>query len=137
MSLDLTKARSLFPSLSNTSSPYIYADNAGGSQCSKPVIDRIVDYLCNTNVQLGADYSISQISTDRVNEGKEAAKVLFNAASSDEIVMGGSSTMNVENLARAIEKDILDEEEIVITGEHEGLCCGWHRCYVWGLRNCV
>ena len=129
MSLDLTKARSLFPSLSSTLSPYIYADNAGGSQCSKPVIDRIVDYLCNSNVQLGADYSISQISTDRVDEGKEAAKVLFNAASGDEIVMGSSSTMNVENLARAIENDILDGEEIVITGEHEGLCCGWHRCY--------
>jgi selenocysteine lyase/cysteine desulfurase len=122
MPLDLYKVRSLFPTLSNPLSPFIYADNAGGSQCSKPVIDRIVDYLSNTNVQLGADYRVSQTSTNRVNEGKEAAKVLFNAASSDEIVLGSSSTMSIENLARAIEHDVSDGEEIIITGEHEGTC---------------
>jgi len=27
--------------------------------------------------------------------------------------------MLVENLARAIDKDILDDEEIIVTGEHE------------------
>lgn len=27
--------------------------------------------------------------------------------------------MAVENLARALDKDILDDEEIIITGEHE------------------
>lgn len=124
MSLNLTQVRSKFPSLS---APYIFADNAGGSQCSKPVIDRIVDYLSNSNVQLGADYSVSQVSSRRVNEGKEAAKVLFDAESSDEIVIGSSSTMSLENLARAISEDVNDDEEIIITGEHEANNGPWKK----------
>jgi selenocysteine lyase/cysteine desulfurase len=119
-SLDIAKARSLFPSLSSQT-PYIYADNAGGSQCSKPVIDRIVDYLSNTNVQFGADYSVSKTSTDRVDLGKETARILFNASSTDEIALGSSSTLLMENLARAIEGDLGDEDEIIVTGEHEGM----------------
>lgn len=128
MALDLTHVRSLFPALSNPAShPYIYADNAGGSQCAQPVITRIVHYLSHTNVQLGADYSVSQTSTSRVDEGKDAARVLFNAASSDEIVLSSSSTMAVENLARAIESDVEEGEEIVITGEHEANNGPWKK----------
>ena len=118
-SLDIAKARSFFPSLSSQSS-YIFADNAGGSQCSRPVIDRIVDYLSNTNAQLDAGYSASRTSTDRVDLGKEAARVLFNASSTDEIALGSSSTLLMENLARALEGDLGDDDEIIVTGEHEG-----------------
>jgi len=119
-SLDIAKVRSLFPSLSSQT-PFIYADNAGGSQCSKPVIDRIVDYLSNSNVQLGADYSTSKISADRVDLGKEAARVLFNASSADEIALASSSTLLMENLARAIEGDLSGGDEIIVAGEHEGM----------------
>lgn len=49
-SIDIEKARSAFPSLK---SGYIFADNAGGSQCLRTVVDRVSDYLLNTNVQLG------------------------------------------------------------------------------------
>ena len=115
--LDLEKARSHFPSLK---SGYIFADNAGGSQCIKDVADRIYDYLCNTNVQLGADYSVSQISTRRVMvDGPESAVKLFNASSVDEIVFGASSTLNMENLTRSLDDKIQAGDEFVITGEHE------------------
>jgi len=118
-SLDIAKVRSLFPSLSSQT-PFIYADNAGGSQCSKPVIDRIVDYLSNTNVQLCTDYSLARVSTDRVDLGKETARILFNASNTDEIALGSSSTLLMENLVRAVEGDLDDEDEIIVTGEHEG-----------------
>lgn len=118
-SLDISKVRSFFPSLSSQT-PYIYADNAGGTQCCQPVIDRIVDYLSNSNVQPGGHYSVSEISTQRVNLGKETAKILFNASSVHEIALGSSSTMLLENLARAIEGDFDDKDEIIVTGEHEG-----------------
>ena len=114
--LNVQNARSAFPALN---SGYIYADNAGGSQCLADVVGRISDYLLNTNVQLGADYSVSVISTNRVASGAEAAKELFNADSVDEIAYGSSSTMLVENLARAMEADVQAGEEIIITGEHE------------------
>ena len=116
--LDVTKARSHFPSLD---SGYVFADNAGGSQCVKEVIDRITDYLVNSNVQVGADYSISVKSTNRVlSEAPTSISHLFNARSPDEIVFGSSSTMNMENLARGLEKDIKPGDEFIITGEHEG-----------------
>ena len=129
-SLDIAKVRSFFPSLS-CQTPYIYADNAGGSQCSSPVIHRIVDYLSNSNVQLGADYSVSKTSTDRVDLGKETARILFNASSADEIALGSSSTLLMENLARAIEGDLGGEDEIIVTGEHEGMDPPLSRCSFW------
>ena len=114
--LDITTVRSAFPALA---SGYLYADNAGGSQCLATAAHAITDYLLNTNVQLGADYSVSVVSTQRVAAGAEAARELFNAESADEVAYGSSSTMLVENLARAIEGDVLEDEEIIITGEHE------------------
>jgi selenocysteine lyase/cysteine desulfurase len=115
---DVTKARSHFPSLK---SGYIFADNAGGSQAVQEVISRITDYLTNTNVQLGADYSVSVESTRRVMvEGPVEATKLFNAKSPDEIVFGSSSTMNLENLTRSLDDDIEPGDEFIVTGEHEG-----------------
>ena len=68
-----------------------FADNAGGLQAAKEVVDRISDYLLNTNAQLGADYFVAVQSTTRVlvDGPREAAK-LFNAQSPEEIVFGSS-----------------------------------------------
>ena len=41
-------ARAHFPALL---SGFIFADNAGGSQCTELVAKRIFDYLINTNTQ--------------------------------------------------------------------------------------
>lgn len=123
--MDVEKARSHFPSLK---SGYIFADNAGGSQAAKEVVDRISDYLLNTNVQLGADYSVGVQSTTRVLvEGPREAVKLFNAQSPDEIVFGSSSTLNLENLARGLEKDIRPGDEFIITQEHEANAGPWKK----------
>jgi selenocysteine lyase/cysteine desulfurase len=115
--LNILQARSHFPALN---SGYIFADNAGGSQAAKEVVDRITDYLLNTNVQLGADYSLSVLSTNRVLEGTKEAAKLFQAQSPDEIVFGSSSTLNLENLSRGLDNDIQPGDEFIITEEHEG-----------------
>lgn len=116
-------ARAQFPSLR---SGFAFADNGGGSQCAELVAKRILDYLLNTNAQLGADYSVSAESARRVTAGPVAAAELFNAASPNEIVFGPTTTMNLENLARSLEGDILDEEDIIVTGEHEGVRVAHH-----------
>lgn len=122
--LDIDGVRASFPSLE---SGYIYADNAGGSQTTQGVIDRIVDYLTNTNVQLGADYFVGTLSTQRVDEGSFTVAELFNAASIDEVVFGPSSTMIVENITRALEDDIQAGDEFIITYEHEANNGPWKR----------
>lgn len=115
--LDIAKVRASFPSLRTG---YIYADNAGGSQTAQQVIDDIVDYLSNTNVQLGASYSVGEKSTQRVSDGSVAAALMFNAASVNEVGYGPSSTMVLENIARALDDDVQAGDEFIITEEHEG-----------------
>ncbi|KIM85965.1 hypothetical protein PILCRDRAFT_816514 [Piloderma croceum F 1598] len=124
MSLDIDKVRSHFPSLA---SGYIFADNAGGSQVISDVISRISDYLINTNVQLGADYSVGQKSTRRVADGAVTAKELFNASSVDEVAMGASSTLLMDHLTRAMESDVNEGDEFIITGEHESNVGPWKK----------
>ncbi|PBL01447.1 PLP-dependent transferase [Armillaria gallica] len=117
MPLDIDKARSQFPALK---SGFVFADNAGGSQTAVGVADRVYDYLLNTNVQLGADYSISVLSTQKVTiQAPEDAAKLINAASPDEIVFGSSSSANMENLGRSLDNDIQQGDEFILTGEHE------------------
>ncbi|KAJ6578653.1 pyridoxal phosphate-dependent transferase [Mycena vulgaris] len=122
--LDVEYARSQFPALK---SGFIFADNAGGSQITQSSIDLIVDYLANTNVQLGADYSVSVTSTQRVYSAAEEARKLFGAADKSEIVFGSSSTANMENLARGLEGSIKEGDEFIITGEHEANCGPWKK----------
>jgi selenocysteine lyase/cysteine desulfurase len=118
-SLDVSKVRSHFPALQKYPD-FVFGDNAGGSQILADAADRVHDYLINTNIQMGSDYMIT--STQRcMNLAQEHAAKLFNAESPDEIVFGASSTQNVDNLARGLENDIKSDDEIIITGEHEGM----------------
>ncbi|TFK65209.1 selenocysteine lyase [Pluteus cervinus] len=130
--LNVPFARSQFPSLSTTTTtkPYIFADNAGGSQVPNTVISRITDYFSNTNVQLGADYSVSQVTTKRVlQEAPQHAKVLIGASHPDEIVFGASTTISLENLARGLEVGgtINAGDEFIVTGEHEANVGPWKK----------
>ncbi|KAG6853341.1 hypothetical protein C0991_005168 [Blastosporella zonata] len=122
---DIAKARANFPALK---SGYIFGDNAGGSQVTQSVVDRISDYLLNTNVQLGADYSVSVESTRRsMNEAPTEAAKLFNAKSPSEIVFAQSSTLNLDNLSRGLESDIKPGDEFIITTEHEANAGPWKK----------
>ncbi|KAF9485510.1 selenocysteine lyase [Pholiota conissans] len=123
--MDVKQARSHFPVLSTG---FIFADNAGGSQATKGVVERISDYLLNTNVQLGADYGYGVKSSTRVYvDGPREAMKLFNARSPDEIVFGASSTLNLDNLSRGLENDIQPGDEFIITGEHEANNGPWKK----------
>ncbi|KAG8809156.1 hypothetical protein FRC18_004677 [Serendipita sp. 400] len=124
--MDIDFVRSQFPALADG---YIYADNAGGSQCNKGVIDAITDYLCRTNVQLGADYSIGVKSTTRVSMGPAATALLVNSSSPSEIIFSNASTQLSENLARALEHTIRPdgEDEFIAMCEHETNVGPWQK----------
>ncbi|KZT34619.1 PLP-dependent transferase [Sistotremastrum suecicum HHB10207 ss-3] len=123
MTLDIQSVRSQFPGLKDG---FIFGDNAGGSQVVEDVIARISDYLSTSNVQLGAQYTVSKLSTARVDLGATYTAALVNA-SPTEIIFGPSSTALVISISRAIDKDILDGEEIIITGEHESNVGPWKK----------
>ncbi|KAK7455083.1 hypothetical protein VKT23_010954 [Stygiomarasmius scandens] len=123
--LNIERTRAHFPALQ---SGHIFADNAGGSQIPKDVVDRISDYLLNTNVQINVDYSISIQSTQRVAEGRASAALLFNAAKPEQVILGGSSTANMENLLRQFDGDVnAGDEFILMDGEHEANNGTWKK----------
>ena len=51
--LDLEYVRQQFPGLNND---WTFFDNAGGTQILSRVVDRMNDFLFNTNVQTGGSY---------------------------------------------------------------------------------
>ncbi|KAF5360177.1 hypothetical protein D9758_011338 [Tetrapyrgos nigripes] len=123
--LDIANVRSSFPALSSKSKlstngvPYVFADNAGGSQVLGSVVLKISDYLVNSNVQFGADYSVSQIATKRVfEEAQETVRLMFGFdEGAGEVVWSSSTTLSFENLARsmALGGKIKAGDEVIVT----------------------
>ncbi len=121
MNLDLV--RKYFPGLS---SEWTFMDNAGGSQILKPVVDRISDYLINTNVQLGASYHISKLATERVAKAPKMLAQFINAKDESQIVIGSSTTMLLRILAICIGQNFNPGDEIIVSNsDHEANIGAW------------
>ncbi|MCB2220473.1 MAG: cysteine desulfurase-like protein [Bacteroidetes bacterium] len=121
--LDISFVRSQFPGLSGE---WAFFDNAGGTQPAKQVGDRIQDYLYNTNVQLGASYEISQLSTQRVAEAQQTWARVINAADPVEVVFGSSTTMLLQSLSRSMVQTLQPGDEVIVTNcDHEANIGPW------------
>jgi len=123
MTPQLAFVRSQFPTLE---SDWIFFDNAGGSQILKPVLDRINQYLLQTNVQHGASYQISQQAMERVQEAARFMAQYINAADPAEIVTGSSTSLLLRILSICISKTFRFEDEIIVTNcDHEANIGPW------------
>ena len=121
--LDIAFVRRQFPSLDGDS---VFLDNAGGSQALGRVIDRIADYLRTTNVQLGASYAISERAGERMQEAQRRMAAFINAGRPEEVVMGPTSTLLVQLLARAMGHQFAPGDELVISrADHESNIGAW------------
>ena len=124
--LDLAFVRAQFPSLANG---YAYLDNAGGSQVPQQVVTRISEYLLGSNVQTGASYSESQIASARVLAARDSVANLINARRSEEVVMGGATTLLMFLFCRALAAGIKAGDEIILTdSDHEANIGAWVDC---------
>ncbi len=123
--LDLAFVRSQFPALAGD---WVFLDNAGGSQILGRVVDRISDYLKTSNVQLGASYAISQRAGERLQEAQRRTAEFVNALRPEEVVMGPTSTLLVQLLARAMAHQFTPGDEVVVTrADHESNIGAWVR----------
>ncbi len=121
--LDLDHVRSRFPALA---SGQVFFDNGGGSQILQPVLDRLHDFLVNSNVQLGASYSRSQRASQRMDQARRAVATLVHAGDPDEVVMGPSTTALLGTLARSVARVVQPGDEIIVTrGDHEANIAPW------------
>lgn len=123
MSLDLAFVRSQFPALRDG---FAYFDNAGGSLVLESVAERVKDYLLTTSVQTGASYPQSQRAVERLREARSRIALMVNAARPEEIVLGPSTTVLLQWLARAMEGGLQPGDEIVVTDfDHESNIGPW------------
>ena len=131
MPLDLDFVRSQFPALADG---FAYFDNAGGSLVLGGVADRVRDYMVTTSVQTGASYPQSQRAVERLREARQRIALLLNASRPEEIVLGPSTTVLCQFLARAMEGRLKPGDEIVVTDfDHESNIGPWRRLEERGI----
>ncbi len=124
--LDLSELRARFPTLGNPHN-WIYFDNAGGSQILGAAVERIVEFLTGSNVQLGGSYALSQLAAERVAAGQHAL-ARWVGCDHDELVLGTSSTQLLNNLALAMTPQLSPGDEIIVTDvDHEANIGCWSR----------
>ncbi len=100
-------------------------DNAGGSVTPRQVSDRVRDYMGRYQVQLGASYGLSVEAGRGVEEGRRAMADWV-GADADEIVLGPSTTLNLQLLAEALAPLFSPGDELVVTNlDHEANIGCW------------
>ncbi|KAJ9616749.1 hypothetical protein H2200_000468 [Cladophialophora chaetospira] len=123
---DVSAVRAKFPALNQKQ---VFMDNAGGSQVLQSVIISISDYLSHNNVQLGASYPVSQVSTDKFNDGHLAGAKYINAKP-NEVVFGPSTTQLFRNVSVALKVE--PGAEIVLSNlDHEANLAPWVQLAEW------
>ena len=115
--------RSQFPALT---AEWALFDNAGGTQVPRHVVRRLNEYLYERNVQIGGSYPASRRAAEALEAGRAAMKTLTNAARSEEIVFAPSSTVALQNLARAMRHQFSAGDEVIVTvADHESNIGPW------------
>src|SRR5512146_1131076 len=89
MPTDLTAIRAQFPALAG---PTVYLDNAGGSQVPRAVIDRARQATVGGYAARGAHYDSSMRGQETNRRAHEFARVMMNAGSAGEVVLGASTS---------------------------------------------
>ncbi len=121
--LDMEFVRGQFPGLNNG---WAFFDNAGGTQILRRVVDRMNDFLFNSNVQTGGSYEVSLKAAAALQQGREAMALLVNAARPEEIVFAASTTVALQNLARSMRSQLREGDEIIVTvSDHESNIGPW------------
>lgn len=123
MALDLNQIRDQFPGLEREA---IFLDNPGGTQIAQPSIDRMLEYLTDTNANHGGAFETSRLSDAVIDEARQAAADFVNASRPEEIVFGPNMTSLTFNLSRSIARTWQAGDEIVVTRlDHDANITPW------------
>ncbi|QQR75871.1 MAG: cysteine desulfurase-like protein [Holophagales bacterium] len=131
--LDLSFVRSSFPALAGE---WVYLDNAGGSQVPATVAEAVREYLLTANVQHGASYEPSRRAMAAVEAGQRAVATLAGTEDPAEILLGSSTTVLMQNLARAMVAGgwLAPGDEVIVTDcDHEANAGPWRRLAAHGV----
>ena len=126
--LDLDFVRSQFPAFQDPlCKDWSFFENAGGSYVPRQVIDRLTNFMTSTKVQPYAEYPMSKIAGDNMDEATELFAKMINA-NNKEIIIGGSTSVNLYVLSNALKYSLKPGDEVIVTNQdHEANISPWRR----------
>ena len=114
--------------------PWALFDNAGGTVVPRQVIDRVTAYMSRYQIQLGASYPLSVEASEAVRAGHRAM-VEWLGAEDGEVVLGPSTTVNLDLLARSLRANWRAGDVVVVTDlDHEANIGCWRRLEATGIE---
>lgn len=133
--LDINYVRSQFPAFKDKlSKNWSFFENAGGSYVPINVINKLTEFMTSTKVQPYAEYPMSKIAGDNMNRATKLFANMINA-DEDEILIGGSTSINLYVLSNALKKYISPGDEIIVTNQdHEANISPWRRLKEVGAK---
>ena len=123
--MDLSLVRKQFPALARDA---IFFDNPAGTQVPVQVLDRMTEYLVETNANQGGAFPTSAATDALLAEARTACADLFNAVRPEEIVFGANMTSLTFHLSRSLAKWVEPGDTIVVTRlDHDANITPWTR----------
>ena len=133
--LDIDYVRSQFPAFKDPlSKDWSFFENAGGSYVPKNVIDKLTEFMTSTKVQPYAEYPMSKIAGENMDKATKLFAKMINAKS-NEILIGGSTSINLYVLSNALKHIINPGDEVIVTNQdHEANISPWRRLKDYGAN---
>jgi len=123
MTLDVKAVRRQFPALESDA---VYFDNPGGTQVPQRVLDRIHGYLTATNANRGGAFRTSIESDRLLDDSRRAMAVFLGANRPEEIIFGPNMTSLTFQISRALAREFLPGDEIIVTRlDHDANIAPW------------
>jgi cysteine desulfurase family protein (TIGR01976 family) len=126
--LDVAALRAHFPALARTvdGRPVAYLDGPGGTQVPRECIDAMVAYLETSNANHGGAFTAAVESDAILDEVHAAAAEFIGAHDPGEIVFGPNMTSLTFAVSRAIGRDLVPGDEVVVTRlDHDANVAPW------------
>ena len=126
--LDIDFARSQFPAFNDPlCKDWSFFENAGGSYVPNHVIKKLNEFMTSTKVQPYAEYPMSKIAGDNMDKATEFFAKMINAKNK-EIIIGGSTSINLYVLSNALKYSLKPGDEVIVTNQdHEANISPWRR----------
>ncbi len=126
--LDIDFIRSQFPAFKDSiCKDWSFCENAGGSYVPHQVINKLNQFMISTKVQPYAEYPMSKLAGDNMDKATNLFSKMINA-NNNEILIGGSTSVNLYVLSNALKSILNKGDEIIVTNQdHEANISPWRR----------
>ena len=133
--LDIDFVRSQFPAFNDPlSKDWSFFENAGGSYVPINVIEKLTEFMTSTKVQPYAEYPMSKLAGENMDKATELFAKMINAKK-NEILIGGSTSINLYVLSNALKNYINFGDEVIVTNQdHEANISPWRRLKEYGAK---